>query len=95
MGHDGNRLRWVRAFPVLCFTVKLMQQIMLLTNEGWQCTHSSGLHDTVLVVGVEAMTHTEAAITTESLATASHWPTEGGKGATFVSLNAGLMQVMS
>ena len=27
-----------------------------------------------------------------SLATASHWPTEGGKGATFVSLNGGLMQ---
>ena len=54
---------------------------------------ASGLHDTVIVAGVEAMTHAPTQETTEALATASHWPTEGGQGQTFVSLNAGLMAI--
>ena len=53
---------------------------------------ASGLHDTVIVAGVEAMTHADGADVTKALATASHWPTEGGQGATFVSLNALLME---
>lgn len=53
---------------------------------------ASGLHDTVVVAGVEAMTHTDTPTTTAGLATASHWATEGGKGETFVSLNAALMR---
>ena len=53
---------------------------------------ASGLHDTVVVAGVEAMTHTDGPTTTAGLATASHWATEGGQGETFVSLNAALMQ---
>ena len=52
-------------------------------------------NDTVVVAGVEAMTHTDNATTTAGLATASHWATEGGKGETFVSLNAALMQVIA
>jgi hypothetical protein len=54
---------------------------------------ASGYHDTVVVVGAEAMTHTTNDITTKALATASHWPTEGGEGETFVSLNGALMQM--
>eukprot|EP00808_Paulinella_micropora_P000848 g50321.t1 len=53
----------------------------------------SGLHDTVIVCGVEMMTHTETRALTEALATASHWITEGGKGETFISLNGALMQL--
>ena len=41
----------------------------------------------------KAMTHTETAATTRALATASHWPTEGGQGETFVSLNGALMKL--
>lgn len=54
---------------------------------------ASGIHDTVVVVGVEAMTHTDPETTTKGLATASHWTTEGSQGATFVSLNGGLMDI--
>ena len=47
----------------------------------WGCMAiASGYHETVVVVGTEAMTHTETAATTKALATASHWPTEGGEG---------------
>lgn len=51
---------------------------------------ASGQHETVVVVGVEQMTHSKSV--TQSLATASHWSTEGSQGKTFVSLNAYLMQ---
>jgi len=52
----------------------------------------SGIYDTVVVAGVEAMTHLETDVVTKGLATASDWEREGGKGATFVSLNGTLMQ---
>lgn len=53
---------------------------------------ASGLHDAVVVVGVEKMTHTDRYETTRALAAASDWDTEGSKGHNFVSLNALLMQ---
>eukprot|EP00041_Stephanoeca_diplocostata_P038516 m.1522399 g.1522399 ORF g.1522399 m.1522399 type:complete len:375 (-) comp25230_c0_seq20:5786-6910(-) len=52
---------------------------------------ASGLHDTVVVAGVEAMTHQPTPVLTEGLAAASHWETEGGQGETFVSLNGAIM----
>eukprot|EP01147_Barroeca_monosierra_P010267 gene10267-2416_t len=51
----------------------------------------SGEVDIVAVVGTELMTHADRAMVTESLATASHWKTEGAQGETFVSLNGRLM----
>mmetsp|Transcript_40706 Transcript_40706/g.100578 ORF Transcript_40706/g.100578 Transcript_40706/m.100578 type:complete len:416 (+) Transcript_40706:15-1262(+) len=54
---------------------------------------ASGIYHTVVVAGVEQMTHTETATTTLGLATASDWATEGSKGATFVSLNGILMDL--
>jgi len=53
---------------------------------------ASGLHDVVVVAGVEKMTHTDRYATTRALATASDWDSEGAKGYNFVSLNAVLMQ---
>ncbi|HNS03233.1 MAG TPA: beta-ketoacyl synthase N-terminal-like domain-containing protein [Anaerolineae bacterium] len=53
---------------------------------------ASGLHDVVMVAGVEKMTHTDRYATTRALATASDWDSEGAKGYNFVSLNAVLMQ---
>lgn len=53
---------------------------------------ASGLHDVVVVAGVEKMTHTDRYATTRALATASDWDSEGAKGYNFVSLNAALMQ---
>jgi acetyl-CoA C-acetyltransferase len=53
---------------------------------------ASGLHDVVVVAGVEKMTHTDRYATTRALATASDWDSEGAKGHNFVSLNAVLMQ---
>lgn len=53
---------------------------------------ASGLHDVVVVAGVEKMTHTDRYATTRALATASDWDTEGARGHNFVSLNAQLMQ---
>ncbi|MEI2690853.1 MAG: beta-ketoacyl synthase N-terminal-like domain-containing protein [Anaerolineae bacterium] len=53
---------------------------------------ASGLHDVVVVAGVEKMTHTDRYATTRALATASDWDSEGAKGHNFVSLNAALMQ---
>ena len=53
---------------------------------------ASGLHDVVVVAGVEKMTHTDRYLTTRALATASDWDSEGAKGHNFVSLNAVLMQ---
>lgn len=54
---------------------------------------ASGAHETVVVCGVERMTHRSMPDTTHALATASHWETEGGKGETFVSLNGILMHL--
>jgi acetyl-CoA C-acetyltransferase len=53
---------------------------------------ASGLHDAVVVAGVEKMTHTDRYETTRALAAASDWDTEGSRGHNFVSLNAVLMQ---
>jgi acetyl-CoA C-acetyltransferase len=53
----------------------------------------SGIHDTVVVAGVEAMTHVDTESATKGLATASDWDSEGGKGETFVSLNGILMDM--
>jgi acetyl-CoA C-acetyltransferase len=52
----------------------------------------SGAHDLVVVCGAERMTHVVRERTTRALATASDFEKEGSKGATFVSLNARLMQ---
>jgi acetyl-CoA C-acetyltransferase len=52
----------------------------------------SGQHDVVVVSGIERMTHAPKEKTTRALATASDWVSEGGTGATFVSLNGRLMQ---
>ena len=53
---------------------------------------ASGAHETVVVAGVEHMTHVELPAATRGLAAASHWATEGGQGATFVSLNGAIMR---
>ena len=53
----------------------------------------SGIHDTVVVAGVEAMTHVDSDAVTKGLATASDWDSEGGQGETFVSLNGILMDL--
>jgi acetyl-CoA C-acetyltransferase len=53
----------------------------------------SGIHDTVVVAGVEAMTHVELDPVTKGLAAASDWDSEGGQGETFVSLNGILMDL--
>jgi len=47
----------------------------------------SGFHDNVIVLGVESMIDSDKELVTKSLAQASDWDEEGGKGATFVSLN--------
>jgi len=52
---------------------------------------ASGAYETVVVAGVEHMTHVDAARATAGLATASHWATEGGAGETFVTLNGAIM----
>jgi acetyl-CoA C-acetyltransferase len=52
----------------------------------------SGAHDVIVVAGVERMAHAPKEQITRALATASDWDKEGSHGATFVSLNARLMQ---
>ena len=52
----------------------------------------SGMCDTVVVCGLEKMSHSDKEFITHSIATASDWEIEGGKGESFVTLNAGLMQ---
>jgi len=52
---------------------------------------ASGMHETVVVAGVEQMTHRDRDVVTKGLATASDWTSEGATGATFVSLNGDLM----
>jgi len=52
----------------------------------------SGLCETVVVCGLEKMSHDDKDFITRSIATASDWETEGGKGETFITLNSQLMQ---
>lgn len=52
----------------------------------------SGLCDQVVVCGLEKMNHSDKEFVTQSIATASDWEIEGGKGESFVTLNAGLMR---
>eukprot|EP00960_Hanusia_phi_P067512 766644-Hanusia_phi.AAC.4 len=54
---------------------------------------ASGMHENVLVLGVEQMTHSDRDSVTKGLATASHWEKEGALGETFVSLNGKLMSL--
>jgi len=53
---------------------------------------ASGAHDVVVVCGVERMSHAPRDKTTQALAAASDFESEGGRGETFVSLNARLMR---
>jgi acetyl-CoA C-acetyltransferase len=53
---------------------------------------ASGLHDVVIVAGVEKMTDTPSGSTTAGLATAADAEYESAHGITFVGLNALLMQ---
>ena len=50
----------------------------------------SGMCDTVVVCGLEKMSHSDKEFITQSIATASDWETEGSKGESFVTLNASL-----
>src|ERR1043165_6762110 len=52
----------------------------------------SGMADTVVVCGLEKMSHSDKEFITQSIATASDWEIEGGKGESFVTLNANLAQ---
>lgn len=54
---------------------------------------SGGLHDAVVVVGVERMTHASREDTTSALATAADWELEGCFGESFISLNAKIMRL--
>jgi len=53
----------------------------------------SGLCETVVVCGLEKMSHDDKDFITRSIATASDWETEGGKGETFITLNSQLMKM--
>lgn len=53
----------------------------------------SGMTETVAVCGLEKMSHDDKAFITHSIATASDWEIEGGKGESFVTLNASLMRL--
>jgi acetyl-CoA C-acetyltransferase len=53
----------------------------------------SGLCETVVVCGLEKMSHEDKDFITRSIATASDWETEGGKGASFITLNSQLMKM--
>ena len=52
----------------------------------------SGMCDTVVVCGLEKMSHSDKEFITQAIATASDWEIEGGQGESFVTLNAGLMR---
>lgn len=54
---------------------------------------AGGLHDLVVVCGMERMTHAPRDQVTEALATAADWELEGVKGESFISLNARLMDL--
>ncbi|HKC68193.1 MAG TPA: beta-ketoacyl synthase N-terminal-like domain-containing protein [Bacteroidia bacterium] len=53
----------------------------------------SGLCETVVVCGLEKMSHPDKEFITRSIATASDWESEGGKGETFITLNSKLMKM--
>lgn len=53
---------------------------------------SGGLHDVVVVCGLERMTHAGRDAVTRALATAADWELEGSNGESFLSLNAKLMR---
>lgn len=57
---------------------------------GFMCV-AGGFHSAVAVCGVERMTHASRTETTQALATASDWESEGSHGESFISLNAKLM----
>lgn len=54
---------------------------------------AGGLHDVVVVVGSERMTHASRDEVTAALATAADWRLEGCEGESFISLNAKLMRL--
>lgn len=54
---------------------------------------AGGLHDAVVVCGVERMTHASREDTTAALATAADWELEGCFGESFISLNAKIMRL--
>jgi acetyl-CoA C-acetyltransferase len=53
---------------------------------------AGGIHDVVVVCGLERMTHVERDSVTRALATAADWELEGVSGESFLSLNATLMR---
>lgn len=53
----------------------------------------SGLCETVVVCGLEKMSHEDKNFITRSIATASDWETEGGIGESFITLNSKLMKM--
>ncbi|HEX5420180.1 MAG TPA: beta-ketoacyl synthase N-terminal-like domain-containing protein [Gammaproteobacteria bacterium] len=55
-------------------------------------TIAGGMHDVVVVCGLERMTHVDRDTVTRALATASDWELEGARGESFMSLNARLMR---
>ncbi len=57
----------------------------------WQML-AGGMHDVVMVCGLEQMTHVDRPTVTQALATAADWELEGNAGESFLSLNARLMR---
>ncbi|HEX6995368.1 MAG TPA: beta-ketoacyl synthase N-terminal-like domain-containing protein [Gammaproteobacteria bacterium] len=55
-------------------------------------TIAGGMHDVVVVCGLERMTHVDRDTATRALATAADWELEGARGESFMSLNAKLMR---
>lgn len=55
-------------------------------------TIAGGMHDVVVVCGLERMTHVDRDTVTRALATAADWELEGSRGESFMSLNAKLMR---
>lgn len=53
----------------------------------------SGLCENVVVCGVEKMSHEDKDFIIKSIASASDWDQEGGRGETFVTLNSQLMKM--
>jgi acetyl-CoA C-acetyltransferase len=55
-------------------------------------TVAGGIHDLVVICGLERMTHVDHDTVTRALATAADWELEGAGGESFLSLNAKLMR---
>ncbi len=53
----------------------------------------SGLCENVVICGVEKMSHEDKEFIVKSIASASDWDAEGGRGETFVTLNSSLMKM--